>query len=306
MYLRVALTEQCNLRCTYCLPEQAELRPGMATSEELQDLIRAMVAVAGVQKIRYTGGEPTLVPDLEGFVALAAQLVQSVRMTSNGVRLAGRVVGLRRAGLGGVNISLDAADRLGFQAITRRDAFDHVVDGVRASVRAGIPLVKLNAVATTVIDPAALVRFAVSEGVHIRFIELMDVGQAHDSWREQHIPAQRIRERLVASGVDLREATHLDEPTSRVWTIDGVDPHTSSVGFITAVSAPFCGTCDRIRLTCHGRLHTCLFDEAGLDLLAPLRDGRLDEVHRRIRAAVRTKSPPPSFTRRVPMAAIGG
>jgi len=306
MYLRVALTEQCNLRCTYCLPEQAELRPGSATSEELQNLIRAMVAVAGVQKIRYTGGEPTLVPDLEGFVALAAQLVRSVRMTSNGIRLAGRVVALRDAGLGGVNISFDAADRDGFQAIARRDTFDQVVEGVRASVRAGIPLVKLNAVATTTTDPAALVRFAISEGVHLRFIELMDVGEAHRSWREQHISAQRIRERLAECGVILHEAQHLDEPTSRVWTIDGVDPRMTSVGFITAVSAPFCGTCDRIRLTSHGRLHTCLFDAAGLDLLAPLRDGRLDEVHRRIRGAVRSKAPPTHFIRRATMAAIGG
>lgn len=306
MYLRVSITDRCNLRCTYCLPEQAAFAASRAAPDELDRLIGAIAAAVPLHKIRLTGGEPTLAPTLTQHIRTAAWLVPTVGMTSNGVLLHGLLPELRAAGLTHLNISLDAADALGFQQATRRDRFADVVASIRAAARAGFAALKLNAVATTATDPAALVRFAIAEGVHLRFIELMDVGEAHAAWADRHVASLRLRERIAAAGLHLQEAPDRDQPTSRVWTIAGVDPATTTVGFITTVSDPFCATCDRLRLTSQGRLHTCLFDERGHDLLTLLRAGDLAGLTAVVRHAVAAKAPPPHFRRSGIMAGIGG
>ncbi|MCK6487755.1 MAG: radical SAM protein [Planctomycetes bacterium] len=306
MYLRVSVTDRCNLRCTYCLPERARFAPDPAAPDEIDRLMAAVCAAAGVRKIRITGGEPTLAPALLQHIRTAAWLVPTVGMTSNGVLLAGMAGELRAAGLGRLNISLDAADAAGFRRATRRDRFAQVVEGIRAARAAGFAPLKLNAVATTDTDAPALARFAIAEGVHLRFIELMDIGEAHTGWAGRHVASAALRDRLAAAGLALREEPERDEPTSRVWTIPGVDPARTTLGFITTVSDPFCATCDRIRLSSRGRLHTCLFDERGTDLLAPLRAGDLAGLDAAIRRAVAAKAPPAHFRREGVMAGIGG
>lgn len=306
MYLRVSVTDRCNLRCTYCLPEDARFAPSRATPDEIDALMGAVCAAVPVHKIRITGGEPTLSPHLLQHVRAAAWLVPTVGMTSNGVVLEQQLPGLREAGLNRLNISLDSADAEGFARSTRRDRFAAVLASVRAAKAAGFMPLKLNAVATTDSDAAALARLAIREGVHLRFIELMDIGVSHADWAARHVPSAVLQDQLRAGGLEIRESAERDEPTSRVWTIAGVDPAETTIGFITTVTDPFCATCDRIRLTSQGRLHTCLFDERGSDLLPTLRAGDLDGLTALIRRVVGAKAPPPRFQRDGVMAAIGG
>ncbi len=306
MYLRVSVTDRCNLRCTYCLPEDARFVPARTTPDELDRLMAAICAAVRVHKIRLTGGEPTLCPSLLQHVRTAAWLVPTVGLTTNGVVLEHLLPELHEAGLNRLNISLDAADAAGFLHSTRRDRFPAVLASIRAARQTGFVPLKLNAVATTDTDPVALARLAIAEGVHLRFIELMDIGASHADWSDRHVTAAVLQERLRLGGVAIAEANDRDEPTSRVWTIAGVDPAATTLGFITTVSDPFCATCDRIRLTSQGHLHTCLFDERGTDLLMPLRNGDLDGLTAVIRRAVAAKTPPPHFRRAGVMAAIGG
>ncbi|MBN8523978.1 MAG: radical SAM protein [Planctomycetes bacterium] len=306
MYLRVSVTDRCNLRCTYCLPEDARFAPSRATAEELDRLMAAVCASAPVTKIRLTGGEPTICPSLLQHIRTAAWLVPTVGMTTNGVALERLLPELRNAGLTRLNISLDAADADGFRRAARHDHFMAVLASIRAARRTGFTPLKLNAVATMDTDPAALARLAIAEGAHLRFIELMDIGIAHADWSERHITAEVLRERLASAGLAITEDSDRDEPTSRVWTVDGVDPSATTLGFITTVTNPFCATCDRIRLTSQGRLHTCLFDERGTDLLPLLRAGNLAGLDIAIRRAIGAKAPPLRFQRSGMMAGIGG
>jgi cyclic pyranopterin phosphate synthase len=306
MYLRVSVTDRCNLRCTYCLPEDARFAPSRATPDELDRLMAAICASVPVTKIRLTGGEPTLCPSLTQHIRTAAWLVPTVGLTTNGVVLERLLPELREAGLNRLNISLDAADPEGFRRATRHDRFAAVLGSLRAAKRAGFTPLKINAVATVDTDPAALARLAIDDGVHLRFIELMDIGVAHADWADRHIPASALRVRLERAGIAIAEMPDRDEPTSRVWTVNGVDPAATTLGFITTVTSPFCATCDRIRLTSQGRLHTCLFDERGVDLLPLLRANDLVGLDAAIRQAVGAKAPPPRFQRSGIMAGIGG
>jgi cyclic pyranopterin phosphate synthase len=306
VYLRVSITDRCNLRCTYCLPETARFSGPATSADELEQLMGLIAAAVPIHKIRLTGGEPTTAPDLLRHVRASRWLTDTVGLTSNGVLLAGQLAELQEAGLNRLNISLDAADPAGFLRATRRDRFAAVLGSIRRARDLGFRPLKLNAVATVHTDAPALVALARAEGVHLRFIELMAIGVARATWQEQHLPATAIRERLAAAGLRLREQPERDDPTSRIWTIAGEDPERCSLGFITTVSQPFCGTCDRLRLTSQGRLHTCLFDEAGTDLLGPLRRDGAAAVLARIRHCVAHKAPPSAYQRHGPMAALGG
>jgi len=301
MYLRVSVTERCNLRCRYCLPEQACFPRELVAGDELRRLMALVVEAAGVHKIRFTGGEPALCRDLVG-----KQLVPTVGLTSNGTVLEPLLPALRAAGLDRLNISLDALDDAAFRRVTRRSGVRRVVDSLCSARRLGFRPLKLNCVAMRDSDFAGLVRFAVAHGVHLRFIELMAIGEARERHRDDFISAAAIRERLMRTGIRLEQACELDEPTSRVWRIGRVDEAHSTVGFITTVSNPFCGNCDRLRLTSQGRLYTCLFDARGSDLAGALRAGGDAEVRRVVREAVRGKRPPRQFERSGLMAAIGG
>lgn len=306
MYLRVSLTDRCNLRCVYCLPEAAQFAPTRAHTAELRRLVELLVEVADVAKIRLTGGEPTLCDDLIAHVAHARSLVDVVGMTTNGVLLEPLLPALRDAGLNRLNISLDALDGDGFRRYSRRDGLNRVLAAIRSARRLGFTPLKVNAVAMASTDYPALARFAAWEGVHVRFIELMAIGEARAFQAQTYVSAADMRRRITDAGITLSERTERDEPTSRVWAIDGHDPAECSVGFITTVSQPFCATCNRLRLSSQGRLFTCLMDNTGHDLLSPLRAGDEAQVRTVIATAVRNKRPPASFVRFDNMAAIGG
>jgi GTP 3',8-cyclase len=306
MYLRVSLTDRCNLRCVYCLPADAAFSPSRISSAELQHLVRLMVQAVGVHKIRLTGGEPTLCDDLVAHVRHAHGLVPTVCLTSNGVLLEPLLPALQEAGLSRLNISLDALDAAGFQRFSRRDGLPRVLAAIRTAKRLGFTPLKINAVALPETDYPALVRFATWEGVHLRFIELMAIGEARPWQAKAYVSAEDMRARIFAAGISLQEASDRDEPTSRVWAIEGSDPRETSVGFITTVSAPFCATCDRLRLSSQGRLFTCLMDNRGHDVIGAWRTGGDAAAIACIRAAVAGKRPPTSFVRDEVMAAIGG
>lgn len=306
MYLRVSLTDRCNLRCVYCLPEQAQFAATRATSGELRRLMALVWAAASVRKIRLTGGEPTLCDDLPEFVAHARSLVDVVGLTTNGVLLEPMLPQLQAAGLNRLNISLDALDAESFQRFARREGLDRVVSAIRAARRYGFAPLKINAVALPQTDYAALVRFAAWEGVHLRFIELMAIGEARAFQAGAYVSADVMRRRIFDAGIRLSERSDRDEPTARVWSIDEHDVGECSVGFITTVSQPFCATCDRLRLSSQGRLFTCLMDNTGHDLLTPLRAGDEDGVKAIVAAAVKAKRPPATFVRHENMASIGG
>ncbi len=259
-----------------------------------------------LHKIRLTGGEPTLNDDLIDYVKYARSLVDVVGMTTNGILLEPLLPGLKAAGLTNLNISLDAIDGDAFLRFSRRDGLHRVVASIRAARRLNFHPVKINAVAMSSTDIAGLARFAAWEGVHLRFIELMAIGEARPWQPQAYISATDIREHLSNAGIHLEERQDRDEPTSRVWSFPGIPVEEASVGFITTTSAPFCSTCDRLRLTSQGKLHTCLMDDQGHDLLEALNQGGEAAAVRRIQEAVRQKKPPEEFIRRGVMADIGG
>lgn len=306
MYLRVSVTDRCNLRCKYCLPELARFRRTGATDAELHDLMTIICETAKVSKIRVTGGEPTLDPNLIDHVRVARTLVPTVGMTSNGTRLLPLLASLKEAGLTRLNISLDADSPEGFRAMARRDGYPEVLSAIREARRLEFSPLKVNCVAMNSTDPVAMARLAIAEGFHLRFIELMAIGVAAPTWEQDFIKATELRARLTAAGFVLSEQPELDEPTSRIYTLRGVDPERTTLGFITTVTAPFCSTCNRLRLTREGRLHYCLFDASGLDLLSVLRQQGRDATAERVRLVLDRKQPPPHFRRLAVMAAIGG
>jgi len=301
MYLRVSVTDRCNLRCVYCLPADARFAPSRASTLDLLRLTRLVTEAGMVRKIRITGGEPTLCDDLVEHVRHARGLVPVVGMTTNGILLEPLLPALQDAGLNRLNISLDALDAESFRHVSRRDGLDRVVSSIRAAKRLGFDPVKVNAVAMASTDYAALVRFAAWEGIHLRFIELMAIGEARPWQADEYVSADEMRRRIFDAGISLSERTDHDEPTSRVWSIDGTPVEEASVGFITTTSAPFCATCDRLRLTSQAKLHTCLMDDNGHLLL-----GDDDTVRATVRRAIAGKRPPKAFVRQGNMAEIGG
>ncbi len=304
-YLRLSITDRCNLRCVYCLPEAAQFRTERASPAELMRLCELIHQVVPVRKLRLTGGEPTIASALLEHVRHARSIASEVCMTTNGVRLAPLLPALREAGLSRLNISLDAVEAEGFRKNSRRDGLPQVLSSIRAARRLGFHPLKINTVARRSTDAGSLVRFAAWEGLHLRFIELMPIGEAR-ALGGDFISSLELRERLEQDGLRLTEHQELDEPTSRVWAIPGVDPREASVGFITTMSAPFCATCDRLRLSSQGRLFTCLMDNQGVDLLQPLREGDVAGVHERARNSISAKRPPAVMVRDDVMAAIGG
>ena len=272
----------------------------------MRQLTRLVVDEARIHKIRLTGGEPNLIPDLAGWVRFARALVPEVGLTSNGIGLGPRLAALREAGLQKLNISLDAVNDDDNQRISRRDHLnDTLPETIRQTQELDFQPLRVNAVAMQQSDVAGLVQWAIITGVHFRFIELMNIGEAIPWHQEQYISSEDIRRTLFNAGFALFPAPDLDAPTSRVWTIPGVDPRTCTIGFITTTSQPFCHTCDRLRLTSQGRLHTCLFDESGHDLRTALATSE-SAARSIIRHAIAGKQPPEQFYRAANMAAIGG
>ena len=282
--LRISLTDRCSLRCTYCMPADGVpwLRgPDLMTTPELVRI--AAVAVAeGITEIRLTGGEPLLRPDVVDIVAAVTMLrgpdgAPEVSLTTNGLRLPALATPLADAGLTRVNISIDTLRRDRFTALTRRDRLTDTLAGIAAADIAGLRPIKLNAVAMRGINDdevVDLVRFAVQHGYEMRFIEQMPLDAGHTWERATMVTATEILDRL-ATAFTLTEVPGRGSAPAERWYIDGGP---STVGVIASVSAPFCGACDRVRLTADGQLRSCLFARTETDLLGLLRSGADDST----------------------------
>ena len=315
--LRVSLTDRCNLRCQYCMP--AEGLDWLATEETLTDdelnrLIRIGVEMLGIRDVRFTGGEPLLRRSLPDIVATTKALPSAPRtaMTSNGLGLKHTAKALAAAGLDRVNISLDTTDPETFEKIPRRNRLNDVLDGLAAAHEAGLRPVKVNAVLLRGINDLEapdLLRWCMKHEYELRFIEQMPLDAQHGWNREAMVTADEtlalLGEHFELTGLDGRGSAPAEK-----FSIDG-GPHT--VGIIGSVTKPFCGDCNRVRLTADGQIMNCLFARQESDLRTPLRSGATDvEIAAQWLEAMRSKLPghgidDPTFLQTDrPMSAIGG
>ena len=275
--LRISLTDRCSLRCTYCMPEQGNewlAKTSILTLDEIERIAR-VAAAAGVTTFRLTGGEPLLRTDIVEIVRRLAAIegpegpVQ-LAMTTNGIRLREALPGLIDAGLNRLNISIDTLDRDRFRALTRRDRLDDVLDGIAAAAASGLRPLKLNAVAMRGVNEdelVDLVAFAIAHGAELRFIEQMPLDAGHTWSRESMVTREEILDAL-AERWELTPIPGRGGAPAERFLLDGGP---STVGVIASVTAPFCGDCDRMRLTADGQLRNCLFSTTEYDLLPILR-----------------------------------
>ncbi|MFI1795761.1 GTP 3',8-cyclase MoaA [Streptomyces sp. NPDC020379] len=317
--LRVSLTDRCNLRCTYCMPEEGLqwlAKPDLLTDDEIVRLVRTAVTALGVTEVRFTGGEPLLRPGLVSIVERCAELLPRPRLslTTNGIGLARTAGALKAAGLDRVNVSLDTLRPDVFHALTRRKRHQDVLDGLAAARAAGLTPVKVNAVLMPGLnddEAPELLAWAVGCGYELRFIEQMPLDAQHGWKREGMITAEDIlaslRTRFRLTPED--DAERGSAPAER-WVVDGGP---ARVGVIASVTRPFCAACDRTRLTADGQIRTCLFAREESDLRGVLRSGAPDEeIAEFWRRAMWGKKAgsgldDPSFLQpRRPMSAIGG
>jgi cyclic pyranopterin phosphate synthase len=277
--LRISVTDRCNLRCTYCMPEEGMVwqpRHELLTFEEIERLARVMVEHLGIDAIRLTGGEPTLRAHLPSLVARLAPLDTDLSITTNATTLDRQAAPLAAAGLRRVNISLDTLQRDRFVELTRRDELDQVLAGIDAALAAGLAPVKLNVVAMRGVNDDELVDLAAfgrDRGLGVRFIEFMPL-DASGQWEAGAVVSQAEIVSAIDAVFPLDAVPRGSAPASLWRYRDG----RGDVGVIPSVTQPFCGDCDRIRLTADGKLRTCLFATSETDLRDLVRNGAPDEV----------------------------
>jgi cyclic pyranopterin phosphate synthase len=294
--LRISVTDRCNLRCVYCMP--AEGMPWLAKSdlltyEEITRFSRVCLSL-GVTGIRLTGGEPTVRADLPVLVRMLNELQPDLdlSLTTNGLKLVAMAGELKAAGLKRINVSLDTLDRKRFHVIARRDRFDEVIAGLEAARAAGLSPIKVNAVLMKDFNQdevVPLARWAREQGYELRFIEWMPLDFGHTWERWKLVPAAEILEQLNAAfPLEAARVTDASAPATLYRYRDG----RGSVGVIASVTRPFCGHCDRIRLTADGQIRTCLFSLKEYDFRQAMRAGAGDDVIAdMLRAAVWRKEP---------------
>jgi cyclic pyranopterin phosphate synthase len=316
--LRVSVTDRCNIRCFYCMPERdVEFVPRaeILTFEEIERFVRISASL-GVRKVRITGGEPLVRRDLDGLVRRLASIpgIADLALTTNGVLLAEQAEALRQAGLKRLNVHLDTLERAKFFEITRRDELPRVLAGIEAARRAGFDSIKINAVAVKGLcesDVVPLAHFGREHGFQIRYIEFMPL-DAQGIWDTSRV--LRMEEILSLLGEEFGPLEPVPDPDPRAPALEYRFPDgRGSVGFIASVSRPFCLNCNRIRLTADGHLRYCLFAIEETDIKGLMRGGAGDEqIREAIRRTVAAKwlgheiqqpgfVPPPR-----PMYAIGG
>jgi cyclic pyranopterin phosphate synthase len=317
--LRVSLTDRCNLRCTYCMPPEGLdwlPQPDVLTDDELVRLIGIAVRQLGVTEVRFTGGEPLLRRGLAGIVARVAALEPraELSLTTNGIGLARLAAPLRAAGLDRVNVSLDTLSPATFRDLARRDRLADVLAGLTAAAQAGLTPVKVNAVLMRGIndhEAPALLRFCLDHGYQLRVIEQMPLDAQHGWRRENMVTADEVLAALSAD-FTLKPDDSVDRGAApaEVFLVNGGP---ATVGIIASVTRPFCGACDRVRLTADGQVRNCLFARAESDLRGPLRAGASDDdLAGQWHRAVAGKLPghginDPGFLQPArPMSAIGG
>jgi cyclic pyranopterin phosphate synthase len=293
--LRVSVTDRCNLRCAYCMPDEPVWYPRdeILRFEEIVRVVR-IAAGAGVRKIRVTGGEPLVRRDLPDLVRLLGRVpgIEDISLTTNGVRLAELALPLREAGLARLNVSLDSLSPERFTRLTRRPVLDAVLRGIAAAARCGLSPIKVN---TVVLrgenddEVETLVEHARENAWELRFIEFMPLANGGTWDLSRVVTGEEIRRRIGARWPlepDPRGDPHA--PAARYLFRDG----RGALGFIDSVTRPFCSACSRLRLTADGHFRVCLYDDREIDLKTPLRSGADDaEIAERMRRAVLAKGP---------------
>ena len=281
-YLRVSVTDRCNLRCSYCMSEKMQFLPKgeLLTIEELDRVCSAFI-LRGVTRLRLTGGEPLvrrgildLIQSLSRHLRIGA--LQELTLTTNGVRLRDLAAELREAGVRRVNVSLDSLDRSTFARIARSDRLKDVLEGIAAAKAAGLR-VKINTVALKSDNEAEiphLIRWAHEGGMDLTLIETMPLGEVDEDRTDQFVSLAKVR-RDLASYWTLRE---LPETTGGPARYVRIEETGGKVGFITPLTHNFCDTCRRVRLTCTGTLYMCLGQDAAIDLREPLRASPRDDL----------------------------
>ncbi|WP_328651672.1 GTP 3',8-cyclase MoaA [Micromonospora sp. NBC_00330] len=316
--LRVSLTDKCNLRCTYCMPAEGLpwlAGPELLTDEEIVRLVRVAVELLGVTEVRFTGGEPLIRQGLVDIVTAVAALEPRPRvsLTTNGIGLDRLAPALRAAGLDRVNVSLDTLDPDRFTTLTRRPRLDAVLAGLAGAAAAGLSPVKINSVLMRGVnedEAPALLRFALDHDYQLRIIEQMPLDAQHGWARDTMVTAEEILASLRTVFDLSPDPAERGAAPAETWLVDGGP---ARVGVIASVTRPFCGDCDRTRLTADGQVRACLFATEESDLRAALRTGADDdELARRWRSAMWGKRAghgidDPTFLQPTrPMSAIGG
>ena len=317
--LRVSLTDRCNLRCAYCMPPEGLdwlPAPEVLTGDELVRLIRIGVETLGIREVRFTGGEPLLRRDLVSVIAATAALSPrpDISLTTNGIGLDRRAAALREAGVDRINVSLDTLRPEVFRKLTRRDRLADVLSGLAAAAAVGFTPVKVNTVLMRGVndhEAPGLLAFCLAHGYQLRFIEQMPLDAQHGWKRAEMVTADEIVGLLSAQFTLSPDSGRLrGAAPAETFLVDGGP---ARVGVIASVTRPFCGTCDRVRLTADGQIRNCLFARTESDLRTPLRDGTSDEeIAERWARAVAVKLPghginDPGFLQPArPMSAIGG
>lgn len=292
-YLRLSVTEVCNFRCTYCLPDGYR-KTGPLHFLEPDEIGRLVAAFApmGLAKVRLTGGEPSVRKDLAEIIARAAMTpgIAKTCMTTNGWNLARKLDEWTGAGLTHLNVSIDSLDRAGFEAITGHDRLHAVLDGVDAALVSSLKSVKVNAVLlreTAEVGFAHWAEFVRERSVSVRFIELMRTGDNKAFFEAQHASGNSVRDWLTAHGWSPAERSADDGPA-----LEYIHPdHAGRIGLIAPYAPGFCDSCNRLRVTARGRMRLCLFGDGGVDLRPLLQsDDDRGELQSRIREALTGKA----------------
>ena len=294
--LRLSVTDRCNIRCFYCMPESAQFMPRdeILSYEEIVRFVRVAVRL-GINKLRITGGEPLVRSDLPDLIGMLRKIpgIEDMALTTNGILLSEFAQSLKDAGIQRLNISLDTLDADTFRKISRRDGLERVLEGISAAQKVGFEKLRLNALAIRGVserDIVPLGDFARQQDLELRFIEFMPL-DAEDNWEmNQVISGSDIRDRLELAFCRLVPLDSRDrsQPAVDYRFEDG----RGRIGFINSVTEPFCSTCNRLRLTAEGQIRNCLFSTVEWDACALLRSGGSDQdLENLIRDCVRSKKP---------------
>ncbi|MFC1873833.1 GTP 3',8-cyclase MoaA [Chloroflexota bacterium] len=314
-YLRISVTDRCNLRCVYCVNESFSplIHDAILRYEEIYQIAQAAASL-GINKIRLTGGEPLARLNLSQLVQMLSRIesIDDIALTTNGILLARYAAELKKAGLKRVNVSLDTLQRDKFKQITGTDKLDDVLAGIEAAHQVGLEPVKINTVALRGINDNEILDFArktVEDGWHVRFIEFMPFA-SNEAETLGTVSAREIQERLKSMGSLEPDAGAVGNGPAKYYRLPGAS---GTIGFITPMTEHFCGSCNRLRLTSDGQLRPCLLDEDEVNLKEALRNGAsIEDLKRLTRKAVSIKREHHHLTEGIctpegrPMCQIGG
>lgn len=283
-YIRISVTDRCNLRCVYCMPEKGVdllKHHEMMSFEEIYNLVKALVP-SGIKKIRLTGGEPLVRSGIEDLIKMLRSIpeIEDITLTTNGILLEEMAEGLKAAGLTRVNVSLDSLVEERFKKITRWGSLEKVLKGIDKAIETGLKPVKINVVAIKGFNDDEFIDFveyAYKKEVQVRFIELMPIGESDDEAILKHYPIDEIK-KLIETKYQLALTSDIktNGPAENYRIIGGK----GNVGFIGALSHKFCSTCNRLRLTSDGKIRPCLYIDKEYDVLKLIREGASPEVLR--------------------------